>query len=152
MVSLAYDEMYLANRIDSVYWQMFPRTSHIRNRTQIIYWENGLLVGLTDHFCNSGDPLELLTEMYLDAKGLSLFNFNQRKGTLFERFECNVTHNNQLTKVDRYIRGVLHFSVEFIDYYGKKYLIVKKTDSEYKKFDRILNPLTQDDFNAALLR
>jgi hypothetical protein len=135
-----------------IYWELFPATSSIRDRTQIIYWEKGLLVGLTDHFYNTGDPLERLIEMYLDAKGLKLFNFSKRSGNLLEAFDCVVSKTDNLINVSRHIRGVLHFSACFIECDGKKYLIVKENDSAYIKFDKILNPLTPDDFNVALLQ
>jgi len=145
MVSLAYDERLLAARISYVHFQLFPKTSYIRERTQIIHYNNGLLLGLTDHFYNAGDDMEILTEIYCDAKGLPLFNFSRNEGNLFKRLNFRISKINKTTNIERHINGSLQFCLRFIEYNEKNYLIIPKNDATYHKFERILNPLTIDD-------
>jgi len=142
----------LEERRERFYWQNFPKTTMIKSRIEIVGFTCGLLIGLRAHDYNHGDDLELLTNIWLDAAGKSLFNFGNRPGSFFEKHECVITKHQELITIEKRIRGTLFFKLLFVEINGKKYLVVNNNDQTFHKFERVENPLTDDDFNEALLR
>lgn len=151
MVSISYNIALLETRIRLLDYTNFPKTSAIRSRVEIIGLDAGLLISLKNHYYNVGDSLEILTGIWLDAANKALL-FPKKSGDFFERYDCSVTQINSITRVEKKIRGSLYFRLQFVNFDDKKYLFIHKCDPTYEKFDRIQNPLTDDDLNAALLR
>ena len=140
MVALPIDEEYLQRQLRRVEMECFPKTDAIYARTNIIHRGDIILVGLRDHWLNIGDPMEVLTRIWLDASRTMLFNLTQKSGNYFERNTCEIAINGRKTIVTRYVRiNVLHFRLVFITISDKKYIQIPSNDAAWDMFNRLYN-------------
>lgn len=140
MVALPVDEEYIMHRLHQVEMECFPKTDAIYARTNIIHRGDVILVGLRNHWLNLGDPMEVITQIWLDASRKIMFNATQKPGNYFERNACEISIDGRKTVVTRYVRkNVLHFQLVFIAIGDKKYIQIPSNDVAWDMFNRLYN-------------
>jgi hypothetical protein len=130
-----YDEIDLIhNKIALFERTEFPKTTSILKRVKIITCESGLLVMLREHSLNTGNQMEILVQIWLDAVRKSFMVFKSGSG-LFERAGCCIMKNAgeiRITKLD--VLGHSYMDLRFLEIEQKIIMLIPEHDPSYDKF------------------